>query len=217
MATKMQDLAALVAQGLADPEHISYSLEDDIYPALIEADKAILNFRPDANTASTAITTVAGSKQSIPAGHLRLIDVPCNLAPSDEAELRDIYLKPKGELSPGWRTIAQVDIVENYMFDDRNPTEFEVFPPVKVGRKLRVVTCVPFADYGTISGSTESKLPQAYDPAKVEWALYRCFSRDNSPANRARGADHLQTCMRLLGVKNERDMEASPKRGHQDK
>jgi len=213
--TKMAELAVLVAQGLSDPAHVAYGLTEDIYPALIEADKAILNFRPDANTASSPITTVAGSKQSIPAGHLRLIDVPCNIDPSSGAELRDIYLKPKAELSPGWRTIAPVDVVENYMFDDRNPTEFEVFPPVKAGRKLRVVTCVPFESYGTIDANTESKLPQSYDAAKVEWALYRCYCRDNSP-HRGRGLDHLRNFYQLLGVKGQRDLEASPKRGHQD-
>ncbi|HEY0964095.1 MAG TPA: DUF6682 family protein [Pseudomonadales bacterium] len=214
--TKMVDLAALVSKGLGDPSNVSFDLEEDIYPWLAEADKTILNFRPDANTTSTVITTVAGSKQSIPEGHIRLIDVPCNIHPSSGAELRDVTLKPRGELSPGWRTIAQVDIVENYMFDDRNPTEFEVFPPVAVGRKLRVVTCVGFEDYGTISDSTESQLDQVYDPAKIEWALYRGFTRDNSP-NRARGYDHLRNFYQLLGVKANRDLEASPKREHQDK
>lgn len=213
--TKMVDLAVMVAQSLADPGYVTWTLAADIYPALVEADKAILLIRPDVNTETKVLTAVAGTRQTIAAADLRLIDVRCNLSAAD-AELSDVIRMEKKNLPRNWRSMTQVDEIEGYLFDDRDPKVFECFPPIKVGKKLRVVTSVPFEAYGTIDSSTESKLPQTYDVHKVEWALYRCMSRDNSPLY-ARATNHLQTFQAMMGVKVTRDANASPKVGHQDK
>ncbi|MDP2346718.1 MAG: hypothetical protein Q8N34_03220 [Gammaproteobacteria bacterium] len=212
--TLMVDLAGLVANALADAGMVTYTAAADIYPALIEADKAILLVRPDVNTETKIVECVAGTRQSIAAADLRLIDVKCNLH-TDSTERSDVRRMKPQNLPRNWRTKTQVDEIEGYLFDDRDPKIFETFPPIKAGRKLRVVTSVPFAAYGTIGGSTESKLPQPYDVAKVEWALYRCFSRDNSPLA-SRAITHLQVFQSLLGIKEIRDAKASPKAGHQE-
>lgn len=213
MSTKMVDLAAIVAQGLADPSYVTWTKEADIYPALIEADKAILSIRPDVNTATKTITTVAGSRQTIADGDLRLLDVVCNLD-GDDNELSDVIRMQQQNLPRSWRSFTKVDEIEGYLFDDRDPTVFETFPPINTGRKLRVKVSVPFDDYGTIDNNTESQLPQTYDIHKVEWALYRCMSRDNSPLA-SRADAHLRVFQAMLGVKATRDGQASPKAGHE--
>lgn len=214
MYTKMLELANRVAKALADPSHVTYTLADDIYPALIEADTAILNYRPDLNPVEREISTVLGSRQNIPATDLRLIDVPCNLV-STGVEGRDIIRTERALLHPKWRTQAPADEAVAYMFDDRLPRQFEVTPPLKANKLLRIITSTPFTAYGVISASTDSKLPITYDTAKIEFALWRCFSRDNSPlAERANV--HLQAFNTLLGIKDQRDTAASPKAGSQD-
>lgn len=213
MSTTMAELATIVAQGLADPSYVTWTLADDIYPALIEADKAILSIRPDVNTTTKVLTAVAGTRQTLAAGDLRLIDVRCNLSATD-TEQSDVIRMQKQNLPRNWRSFPQVNEIEGYLYDDRDPMAFENFPPIKVGRKLRVVVSVPFESYGVIGAATLSKLPQTYDVHKVEWALYRCMSRDNSPiADRAQA--HLQVFQSMLGVKATRDNQASPKAGHE--
>jgi len=211
--TKMVELGALVAQSLADAGYVTWTSTGDIYPALAEADKVILSFRPDVNTTTRILTAVAGTRQTIDDADLRLIDVRCNLD-TDDSELSDVIRMESRNLPRNWRTLTKVNEIEGYLFDDRDPKAFECFPPINVGRKLRVVVSAPFAAYGTIDGTTESKLPQTYDPHKIEWALYRCMSRDNSPLA-SRAGSHLQVFQSLMGIKVTRDNNASPKAGHE--
>src|SRR5690606_34934325 len=138
---------------------------------------------------------------------------PCNLD-SDENEAADVVRMVRDHLPRNWRTLTKVDAIEGFVFDDRDPKAFDAYPPVKADKKLRVIVSAPFEAYGTIGASTESKLPAIYDTLKVEWALYRCMSRDNSPLA-ARATTHLNTFETLLGIKRTRDQSASPKAGHE--
>lgn len=208
--TKVVALGVIVSGQLSDPNNDSFSLTADIYPALEEADKAILNYRPDANSLTQVIAMVAGSLQSIPATSLRLINVRCVMNTNGTTEERTVTPLPEAlTLMPNWRLLPQVPTIEHFIFDEMVPTEFEVYPPSDAAKKLRIVTSEEFGDYGTIGAGTDSFLPQSYDPAKIEFALYRCYGRDNSP-NRSRAADHFKAFLTLLGIKTGRDAAASP-------
>lgn len=208
--TKVQALGVTVSRQLGDPNNDSFTLLDDIYPALEEADKAVLNYRPDANSNTQVVDLVAGTRQTLPTGALRLIDVVCMMDAAGTVEERDITMWPDDQqLPPHWRQLTQVADVEHFMYDDRNPLEWENYPPCLATKDVKIITSDEFAAYGTIDANTESHLPQSYDSAKIEYALYRCLSRDNSPL-RERADIHFTKFLQLLGVKTGRDAAASP-------
>lgn len=216
--TTMLALARIVSEGLEDDMNLAYSLVDHVYPALAEADYAILNVRPDLNTSAKVLNCVAGSLQTIDAADLRLLDVPCNVTVAGEVvtEGRGVERMARADLHPLWRTMTRADIVEGYLFDDRTPRQFETYPPASVNAKLRVVVSVPFAAYGTITDATASHLPPTYDTAKVEFALYRLKQRSRNPRFKSEAQGHLQVYNAMLGIKGQRDSAQSPKTDQQD-
>jgi len=137
---------------------------------------------------------------------------------------------------PNWSMDANAaDEADEWIFDDRNPRRFELNPPLKavIGLKIAyaaspAVMTVTVVYGGTAQGGGGSvpieggqtatytydpfPLDDQYVPAAIEWALYRCLSRDSEDVENATAArSHLQNFYALLGAKAPAELSASPK------
>ena len=278
MATLLSELAAWTSRALNDPDRKTWTLYEDVLPALVEADLAIQNLRPDVNAEIRDIRAMPGAEQRIPEDDFRLLDVRCWMAPRafaaqyheplaerdpdrwdaaqgqpapfaaaaseleahladpaanpapDLAECGGLYLSPGEAQVPDFRLAGQCLCPTRYIYDPRQPTHFQVSPPAKGNAILRVLVSASFKAPSMLQpgqgGNTlqrpvidemdSSRISQAYDPVKVEWALYRCYAMDHSP-NRMAAREHLQNFYAMLGLKGPADQAQSPQQLQQQK
>lgn len=189
---------------------------------LNDAYKEIVLVRPDANAQSATVTLAAGTRQSIavsPSGALRLMDVVRNMAAtSSKRAIRKIDRKILDDQLPDWHTQAGSVDIQHFIFDERVPKEFMVYPPALATAQVEIVySSVPVPHTLTEAQLSNSatvdtiKLDDVYANAMLDYILYRAYLKDAAYAGNAeRAMMSLQAFNNALGLKTQSDMANSP-------
>ena len=191
---------------LNDAQSVTYT-EADLIQGVNLACNAVSIHRPDASTAVGDIDLEAGTRQSLPAGGLRIID---SLGNSDEGSAARIVNRMDMETSaPGWRQETAAAEVREVMVDEKTPGVFWVSPPNDGNGRLELIwTTVPTP---ALVAGDELPVSDKYAPVVLEWLLYLMFARDSERSpNRARAQAHYQAFFQLLGIKTQTDALFSP-------
>lgn len=209
MAVKanVEELTDRIIATLRDETEDSWASEA-IYDVILEAEKVIVNFRPDASATDHEFECQVGFKQDIsvltnPAPHA-LLDVKYNTDGSGAPgrSVRMVSRANKDAADPMWRTKTAATTIKEYMFDQREPMLFYTSPPAAAGAHLQIsFSAIPEA-YGTVSASTVTTVSSIYEPMLLEWALYRLFGHDvEGSVNISRSQQHLQNFQSQMGIK----------------
>lgn len=167
--------------------------------------------RPDLYATISVVSLAAGTKQQIPADGARFLDAYRNMAADGlapgaavrptEREILDAQL-------PDWHT-ATAAITKHFMFDERVPRFFYVYPPAVANAKLEIA----YSQTPTDITVTTTPLTQEdiYTGALVDYICYRCFNKDASYAgNISRAAAHYSQFQNAIGAGDARDLSSSP-------
>jgi hypothetical protein len=212
---KVQAITQRVQAALRDANYDSWP-EAAIHDAILEGEKVIVIYRPDAAPVNAELTLVAGIEQSIAAltpAPNRLLSVKYNRAGNvNGRSIRRVGLGDIDAIRPDWRSAAQSTIIREFMHDEREPLLFYVNPPAAVGAKVQLSYSAIPAQYGTVDANTSTTVNDLYEPMLIDWALYRLFGHDvEGSVNMARSQQALGTFERMLGVKLQSDITSSPK------
>ena len=193
---------------LLNDEGVSRWPKPELLGYFNKAQKAVVLRRPDAYTVDIDdFTCAVGTKQKLPDDSHRLIDIPRNLmsgvaitGPYDRKIVDDNY--------PSWFAGNDAASAEIFIYDERNPKTFYVYPGVVAGTKITVVISkVP--PITTLSQNDEGQviaLDDIYENAITEWILYRCYSKDAEyAANPSKALLHLNSFKAQLGEKSQAD------------
>lgn len=164
-------------------------------------------FRPDASTSNAAFTLAAGTKQSIPAGHLRLIDVPRN---GDGRVVRIIDRGELDRLDPDWHT-ADAAPTRHYTYDPRDPKHFYVYPPAVADATVELIGSVAPVDLAALTDPIT--LDDIYEGPLIDYLLYRLFSKNGKGADPGKAQAYLNAMATALGAKVQVDAAAAPNTG----
>ncbi|WP_110665197.1 DUF6682 family protein [Salinicola halophilus] len=184
---------------------------------LNEGYQAITQIKPDAASVNAPHKLVAGTRQEIPSDGLRLIDVVRNTA-ADSA-MMGILVTTRRALDTtrrSWHSDEKSIDVEQYVFDDQDPTRFYVYPPAAEGAEVEIIYSSVPAPHDVSKGlnglrDDPIKLNDSYGPCLTDYILYRAYSKDaEHAANLSRAQMHLQSVATALGQKIEVDRSISP-------
>lgn len=216
MGANVQSLTNRIVASLRDANNDSWP-EDVIQEAILEAEKVITNFRPDATAVDRTFTCVAGIKQdlsslSAPAA-LRLLDVKYNISGGVPGRsIRRVAIGDLDAIRPDWRSQTNASAAREFMFDPREPLIFYVNPPVADGTDVQLSHSAIPASYGTVDSNTQTTVNELYEPMIIEWALYRLFGHDTTGSvNESRSQRHLNNFQAQMGVKIEAETIFGPK------
>ena len=179
--------------------------------------------RPDIYSRMETVTLVAGAKQSLPTGGLRLMDVPQN------ANGAAITVTQRGFLdqqNPSWHdTTNRSATIKHFMVDERNPSTFWVYPPALATASVSLIYQKAPTDFSTAldasgnvistggDASTAGQLTsfeELYGGAMVDYVCYRAFSKDSEYAGNAnRANNHYQQFANALGLGRQSDFANS--------
>lgn len=181
--------------------------KDELLDYLNDAQRAIVLRRPDAFTSDVDdYPCVAGTKQSLPSDALRLIDITRNSSgrairgPFDRKVLDDNY--------PMWYAGKTAVEAELFIYDERNPKTFYLYPGVVINTELTLVYSKAPPAITMVANDAEQliSLDDIYVNAIIEWVMYRCYMKDAEyAANPNKSMMHQNAFKTQLGEKSQAD------------
>lgn len=197
-------------------------LDSELISWLNDAQKLIAMTRPDASVSNSPVTLVAGTKQALPTGGFRLLDVIRNIS-ANGAGGRSIRIVDREVLDsqdPMWHTSTESATIKHFIYDNRDPKTYYVYPASAAGTKIEIMYSVSPAEIvynGTNSATIAATLDivltvsDIYLEAVLNYVMYRAYSKDAEfSQNPQLAAGYLQTVYSMLGIKTQKDVAFSP-------
>lgn len=185
---------------------------------LNDGQREIVLHRPDSMATNATVACVAGTKQSIPAGGTKLIDVIRNTAGNKRA-IRNVEREVLDAQISGWHNLTGVAEILHFVFDERDPRTFYVYPPSGTAGTQASVEVVysamptdiaaPTGDYSTVVGNLS--VPDIFANALLDFILYRAYTKDSDYAGNAQRAQaHYAAFANSLGIEIKATLDFSP-------
>ncbi|SLM63495.1 MULTISPECIES: phage adaptor protein [Dickeya] len=177
-----------------------------------DAINAVIIIRPDAGASVEVFACQPGTRQQLPDGALRLLDVIRIVGG------RAIQVIARNMLDyqyPDWHTLSGP--IERYCYDEQTPRTFYLFPGATSGVSLEIsVSRLPqAAAIGDLRADVSRAFPldELYINPVLEWILFRAYGKDSENGNYAMlSSQHYQTFVDLLGVKAQTDQAMGQKK-----
>lgn len=200
-----------VVQLLNDPNSQTWT-RARLLVYLNNAQREISNVRPEAYVITKALDLVAGSRQNLPADAKYLIDVVCNL--DGEAHGAACTIAKREDLDradSGWRNMnLATSIVDNYMYDERAPRLFDVYPPSD-GASRQLLVEYAGVPPDVANESEEIALADEFlDPVVYQVCRMAYSEETESPEYKANAEYFRAMFLESLGVQDQRLMLGEP-------
>ena len=194
------------ATQLNDAEKITWS-EELLMSALNQALAILTLVRPDATSKVFEMSCTQGTRQNIPDDGLRLLKVVRNIGENGEIgrAVRLVNISNLDSVAPDWHARPAKENAKEYMFDERSPKWFYVYPPVVEGTKLEIEYSAQPTEITDLS--QELPVDIVYMQPLQEFILYKLLSGDGG---NGQGMQHYNTGMSLIGAKPQADHFSSP-------
>ena len=211
MATvKVIDLIDRAETVLQDTTNTRWA-QAELLGYLNDAQREIVMQRPDAKVTNATFTCAASSKQTIPSGAFRLVDVIRN---ATGKAITQIDRKVLDVQNPSWHTGSGNTAVEHFMYDASDPKNFYVYPVPTNSVQISIAYSESTADItiGNYSSSTDTiGLDDTYANAILDYMLYRAYQKDSDfGGNMQKVATHYQSFANSIGLKTRADLVITP-------
>lgn len=160
-----------------------------------DGQREIVLYKPNAFVKNTAVKLTAGTKQTLPADGVQLIDVVRNMGTSGGSPGRAIRITMREILDsqvPGWHSGTTDLEVKHYMYTVLDPKTFYVYPPQPSATQNYVEIVYGAAPTDCIIGGTIT-LDDIYQTILLDYSLYRAYSKDTEFAADQNRAQAHQT------------------------
>lgn len=207
LASEIIDRARVV---LNDADGVRW-LDSEFFKWINDAQRVIALVRPDSVVSNVTLTLAAGTKQTLPAEALRLLDVVRNItqAGAGARAVRHVDRDVLDTQNPEWHSESGVQTIKNYVYDNRDPKTFYVYPPALSTSRLEVIYSKNPTDVTTLSSVLA--VADIYSDPLLNYVLYRAYSKDAEFAQNATlAAGYLATFNSMLGLKTSKDAAYSP-------
>lgn len=198
---------------------------------LNDAQRIIVKARPDVMNTATTMTLTAGARQSLKsatantAGNAaltpapsKLIEITRNMA-GDLSAVTKVERKMMDAGERGWYSSTPSISLKHFMFDERDPTAFYVYPPALVTSKVEVMysaypTDIAEPAIGTIWSDVVGNitLPDIYADDVLNIVLSYAYSKDSEHAgNDQRSQNYRALVAASLGADIAATVAVAPK------
>jgi hypothetical protein len=201
------NLLSRIRDTLQDTTSVRWT-ESELLNYINDAQREIVNFRPESSATTATITLAAGTKQSLPAAGLRLIKVVRNMSAASNGtgkrSIRIVNVDILNTQEPDWHDptvsgdAAHGTIVKHYIFDEDDPRNFYVYPGVSGNSYVEIVYSASPTDLSAASDTIS--VDDIYANAIIDFVLYRAYMKDAEYAgNSQRASTHYQLFTASIG------------------
>ena len=204
--------SALIAQlrvTLLDPSPGVTWVDATLLGYLNSAERAACLLRPELNTVRGAVSLVAGTEQTLPAGSTALFRAYYNATSKRACRLVDQSLVDAiAPFTPA--TTQEVDATD-YALDPRERTRYRVFPPNNGTGSLVVLRgAVPTA---IAAVGNAINLDDIYEDPLKQFVLAECYAANTKRQDLAKSAAAFTRFTQLLGVSAQSAVAVMPRTG----
>jgi hypothetical protein len=195
---------------LQDEEHVRWTVTE-LISWINEAAGALVTVRPSAGAKLAVLSLAAGTQQSLDDDVVQLLDVVRNvgadgLTPGRAIRLAERHLFDSAD--PDWHTRAGKASIKHYIYDDRTPNAFYVYPPALAGTKVQAsLTVMPPP---VLTATDSLQLDNQFESALVNYIVFRALAKDSEYANGAIATGYYQAFQAALGGKDNGEQSVSP-------
>lgn len=193
---------------------------DELLGWVNSGQRQIVLVRPDACSETVSHQLQAGSRQRLPAGAIRLLDVIRNQG-TDDTPGRVITICQRAILDsqlPGWHYLNPANVVKHFVYDEREPATWYCFPPQptqEIGKALLLVSKTPtpctIKDVMNEDGETKGTettaiaLDDVYETSLIDYVIFRAQMKDAEFAVSERANLAWTMFLQGLGLKSASD------------
>jgi len=153
---------------------------------------------PEASSEFTAMQLVAGARQAIPASALRLLTITRNLGADGLSPGRHVALTDRGTLDAQLVTwgvnTTSISEIESYVYDDRVPKTFYVYPPLATGDSVFVELGVSMKPEACVAETDTLALDDIYFSPIFHWMMYLALNLELDDSSSSSKALHHYQC-----------------------
>jgi len=198
------DVVNDIAQELTDPLFRIWSKEN-LTDYLNEAQMLITELRPDASSGIVNLTLEPGTKQTLATNYRRLLDIVRNMGADGATPGKPIWAIDEPTLNtfrPKWHSETGKVVVRNFVYDEKTPATFYVYPPIHA--TTVVVVEAKVAQIPTVFTDVDND-------AIRHWMLHMAYSKEtDSMESRDLAKFHYTAFANLMGVKLQTMKAYSP-------
>jgi hypothetical protein len=203
------NLLLRIEDTLQDTTNVRWS-EAELLRYINDAQREIVNLRPDASADHANVQLSTGTEQAIPDVGLRLIKVVRNMSAAGgsatgKRTIRIVDREILDTLEPDWHDpavtgdAAHTTVVKHYVFDEDDPRKYYVYPGVAGNAYVEIVFSRTPTDLANTSATLY--IDDIYANAVIDYALYRAYMKDAEFAgNQQRAQNHFQLFMSSVGA-----------------
>ena len=179
-------------------------LDAELLRYMNDAQREIVNLRPESASTTANVALVVGTAQTIPAAGLRLIKVVRNMSAAGgsatgKRAIRIVDREILDTQEPDWHdpTVSgdatHATTVKHYVFDEDDPRRFYVYPGASsTSTFIEIVYSTSPTDFANSSSATMF-VDDIYANALIDYVLYRAYMKDAEFAgNQQRASSHYQ-------------------------
>ena len=179
-------------------------LDAELLRYMNDAQREIVNLRPESSSTTVNVALVVGTAQTIPAAGLRLIKVVRNMSAAGgsatgKRAIRIVDREILDTQEPDWHdpTVSgdatHATTVKHYVFDEDDPRRFYVYPGASTTSTfIEIVYSTAPTDFANTSSATMF-VDDVYANALIDYVLYRSYMKDAEFAgNQQRASSHYQ-------------------------
>jgi hypothetical protein len=206
---KIKYIIGKVNEQLMDDGFVRWP-EEKLLEYFNSAQRAVVISRPDAFVVEKLdFACAAGARQQLPEDGLRLIDVRGD---ENGNVARNRTRRELTELYPNWLGLKDNPAAEAFVYDEREPLRFFLFPGVTAGLKLEIVYSAtpPVKVKSDLDANADTDLSTIYTPAIIEYMLYTAHSKDFEYSELQKAQNHLAMFNNLIGTKSQADAAMTP-------
>lgn len=187
--------------------------DSELLDWLNDGQREIVLYKPNAFIKNLAVRMAVGTKQSLPADGVQLIDVVRNMGTNGTTPGRAVRITMREVLDsqlPDWHSETPSSVVKHYVYSLLDLKNFYVYPPQPAAGQgyLEIVYGASPTDT-TLAGTIT--LDDIYQNVLVDYILYRAYSKDTEyAADQNRAATHQNAYIAALTGKAKVEVGANP-------
>lgn len=199
--------------GEASASDVRWDRTRELLPLANAAQKAICIHKPSAYVKNTSLSLASGAKQSVPSDGTAVADVQHNLGSDGSTVGRAITIVDRATLTaidPTWMT-ATGSAVEHYVYDQRDPKVFFVYP--RPSGAWYVSLAYPAIPADIASGAIDSgaiSVDDVYDTAIHDFIVGYALLKNSKSGDTGKSAFYLDRFERMTGIAIQRQQAFQP-------
>jgi hypothetical protein len=199
--------------------------DDELIGWINDGQREIALIKPDASSKNETMAMIPGTKQSLPAGALRLLRVVRNMIDAGAnvggRAIRLVSREILDAQQPDWhdpevRGESEFgNLVKHYMYDEQDPQHFYVYPGISndyTGALIPHIEIIYSANPDDVTQMSDPiSIPDLYQNAILNYVLYMAYMKDAEYAGNAqRASSHYQIFTASVTGKGQIDVITTP-------